>query len=178
MTLDLKSILSVASKVKRDIEDGPGFRGVCCDLDCEDDDQESREEVPAVVPLLDNTEELVTEETVVQEQIAKDLESDGDATMETVPDDQPATPNGRKAPVLASTVQKTNTHMTRRLSPILSPISKGIYWSISYGLDHRPFPNSPSTQLTNQIPLEQNALSASTTIVRWFGGSPYKSHDS
>jgi hypothetical protein len=131
VTID--TILSLFGKTSVDIKEGAGYHRQQCELDIEDiieadSEDQKTEEMPNI---LDRTEEIETEDTIVQQQRPVEMvtssEDEEDATMETVSTDQermPVTPINKKGKVLASTVQKSNLHKARRMSPILSPISK------------------------------------------------------
>ena len=124
------------TKTEVNLKEGAGYAmdaGHGCYLDIEDvaDSEGSRSLKPIIEAELDRTEELLTEDTIVQQQRPAEMmtsSEDEDATMETVSTDQermPVTPVNKMGQVLASTVQKSNAHKARRMSPILSPISKG-----------------------------------------------------
>ena len=116
---------------------GAGYHRNDCELDIEDQAEKANEDQKkSQLSILDRTEELETEDTIVQQPRPETVtSSDEDATMETVSADQermPVTPTNQKSTVLASTVQKSNAHKAQMMSPILSPISKGNYldpWS-------------------------------------------------
>ena len=134
VTLD--NVLFLMTKTEVNLKEGAGYAmdaGHGCYLDIEDvaDSEGSRSLKPIIEAELDRTEELLTEDTIVQQQRPAEMmtsSEDEDATMETVSTDQermPVTPVNKMGQVLASTVQKSNAHKARRMSPILSPISKG-----------------------------------------------------
>ena len=134
VTLD--NVLFLMTKTEVNLKEGAGYAmdaGHGCDLDIEDvaDSEGQKKEKPTIEAELDRTEELLTEDTIVQQQRPAEMmtsSEDEDATMETVSTDQermPVTPVNKMGKVLESTVQKSNAHKARRMSPILSPISKG-----------------------------------------------------
>ena len=131
----LTSLLSMLGKTEFTVTKGAGYHRNDCELDIEDEAEEAVEDQKkSQLSILDRTEELETEDTIVQQPRPETVtSSDEDATMETVSTDgMPVTPTNQKSTVLASTVQKSNAHKARRMSPILSPISKGNYldpWS-------------------------------------------------
>ena len=138
--ITLDNIQLLLGKIEVNLKEGAGYHRRGCELDIEDDaDAEDQKKEERNI-LLDRTEELETEDTIVQQQRPAEMvtsSEDEDATMETVSTDQermPMTPVNKMGQVLASTVQKTNAHTARRMSPILSPISKGIMSPLLYSL--------------------------------------------
>ena len=132
----LTSLLSMLGKTEFTVTKGAGYHRNDCELDIEDEAEEANEDQKkSQLSILDRTEELETEDTIVQQPRPETVtSSDEDATMETVSTDgMPVTPTNQKSTVLASTVQKSNAHKARRMSPILSPISKGNYLNPSTG---------------------------------------------
>ena len=126
----LFGLLSMLGKTEFNVKEGVGYHRNDCELDIEDEAEETDEDQKkSQLSILDRTEEVETEDTIVQQPRPEVVtSSDEDATMETVSTDQeklPLTPINQKSLVLASTVQKSNAHKVQRLSPILSPISKG-----------------------------------------------------
>ena len=129
--ITVDNIQFLLGKTEVNLKDGAGYHRRGCELDIEDDaDAEDQKKEERNI-LLDRTEELETEDTIVPQQRPAEMltsSEDEDATMETVSTDQermPMTPVNKMGQVLASTVQKTNAYTARRMSPILSPISKG-----------------------------------------------------
>ena len=133
MEITLDNILYLLGKTEVNLKEGAGYHRLDCELDIEDvaDSEDQKKEERNMITELDRTEELETEDTIVQQQRPAEMQTsseDEDATMETVSTDQermPVTPVNKMGQVLASTVQKSIAHTARRMSPILSPISKG-----------------------------------------------------
>ena len=133
MEITIDNIQFLLGKFEVNLKEGAGYHRLGCELDIEDDAdaEDQKKEERNILANLDGTEELETEDTIVQQQRPAEMltsSEDEDATMETVSTDQermPMTPVNKLGQVLASTVQKTNAHTARRMSPILSPISKG-----------------------------------------------------
>ena len=135
--ITLDNILFFLGKTELNVKEGAGYLRSECELDLEDEDEDAGSDgevkKKSLLNVLDRTEELETEDTIVQQQRPDDAitmtsSEDEDVTMETVSTDQermPVTPTNKQTQVLASTVQKSNAHKARRMSPILSPISKG-----------------------------------------------------
>ena len=119
--ITLSDILSMLGKTEFNVKEGAGYHRNDCELDIEDEAEEAdADQKKSQLSILDRTEELETEDTIVKQPRPETVtSSDEDATMETVSTDQ------EKMHVWESTVQKSNAHKARRMSSILSPISKG-----------------------------------------------------
>ena len=99
MEITLDNILYLLGKTEVNLKEGAGYHRDGCELDIEDvaDSEDQKKEEQNMIAELDRTEELETEDTIVQQQRPEMVTSseDEDATMETVSTDQermPVTP--------------------------------------------------------------------------------------